>query len=87
MEASCRSRSSSREGRCFPFALLAHASPEVNKIEYGELQQNELLALEAIYGDDFVMHTETQKAWKVPLKNPNRDPSPSWSTMKLTTYI
>lgn len=71
----------------FPGLLPAVASPEANnKIEYGELQQNELLALEAIYGDDFVMHTETQSAWKVPLKNPNRDPS-SWSTMKLTTYI
>ncbi|KAF5713806.1 PEK GCN2 kinase [Fusarium globosum] len=49
----------------FPGLLPAVASPEVNnKIEYGELQQNELLALEAIYGDDFVMHTETQSAWK-----------------------
>ncbi|KAJ4255420.1 eukaryotic translation initiation factor 2-alpha kinase [Fusarium torreyae] len=41
------------------------ASPEVtNKIEYEELQQNELLALEAIYGDDFVMNSGTQSAWK-----------------------
>ncbi|ENH68537.1 Serine/threonine-protein kinase GCN2 [Fusarium oxysporum f. sp. cubense race 1] len=48
----------------FP-GLLPAASPEVtNKIEYEELQQNELLALEAIYSDDFVMHTETQNAWK-----------------------
>lgn len=36
------------------------------KIEYEELQQNEVLALEAIYGDDFVNHTsEQQTAWKV----------------------
>jgi eukaryotic translation initiation factor 2-alpha kinase 4 len=50
----------------FP-GLLPAASPEVvNKIEYEELQQNELLALEAIYSDDFVMHTDTQNAWKVP---------------------
>ncbi|KAH6955402.1 anticodon binding domain of tRNAs-domain-containing protein [Fusarium avenaceum] len=45
--------------------LLPTASPEVlHKIEYEELQQNELLALEAIYGDDFVMHPGTQSAWK-----------------------
>jgi translation initiation factor 2-alpha kinase 4 len=49
----------------FP-GLQPAASPEVtNKIEYEELQQNELLALEAIYGDDFVMHSGTQSAWKV----------------------
>jgi translation initiation factor 2-alpha kinase 4 len=36
------------------------------KIEYEELQQNEVLALEAIYADDFVNHTsEQQSAWKV----------------------
>ena len=46
--------------------LQPAASPEVtNKIEYEELQQNELLALEAIYGDDFVMNPGTQSAWKV----------------------
>ncbi|KAM0561886.1 hypothetical protein ACHAPJ_003057 [Fusarium lateritium] len=45
--------------------LQPAASPEVtNKIEYEELQQNELLALEAIYGDDFVMNPGTQSAWK-----------------------
>jgi translation initiation factor 2-alpha kinase 4 len=59
--------------------LLPAASPEVlHKIEYEELQQNELLALEAIYGDDFVMHPGTQSAWKVephdvPLALPCRD--------------
>jgi translation initiation factor 2-alpha kinase 4 len=71
------------------FPGLLAASPEVNnKIEYGELQQNELLALEAIYSDDFVMHTETQNAWKVIFEEPllpYRDPS-SWPTLKLTTY-
>ncbi|OHW91721.1 protein kinase [Colletotrichum incanum] len=34
------------------------------KIEYEELQQNELIALEAIYGEDFVRHAETPGAWK-----------------------
>ncbi|RSL53204.1 hypothetical protein CEP53_007847 [Fusarium sp. AF-6] len=48
----------------FP-GLQPAASPEAtNKIEYEELQQNELLALEAIYGEDFVMHTGTHSAWK-----------------------
>lgn len=49
----------------FP-GLQPAASPEAtNKIEYEELQQNELLALEAIYGEDFVMHSGTHSAWKV----------------------
>ncbi|UPK95151.1 hypothetical protein LCI18_006086 [Fusarium solani-melongenae] len=48
----------------FP-GLQPAASPEAtNKIEYDELQQNELLALEAIYGEDFVMHSGTHSAWK-----------------------
>ncbi|KAM5374209.1 hypothetical protein ACJZ2D_006669 [Fusarium nematophilum] len=48
----------------FP-GLQPAASPDAtNKIEYEELQQNELLALEAIYGDDFIMHTGTHSAWK-----------------------
>ncbi|RBQ68693.1 hypothetical protein FVER14953_04803 [Fusarium verticillioides] len=49
----------------FP-GLLAARSEANNKIEYEELQKNEVLALEAIYSDDFVMHTETQNAWKKP---------------------
>ncbi|KAF9881203.1 protein kinase [Colletotrichum karsti] len=40
-------------------------TPEAGtKIEYEELQQNEVFALEAIYGEDFVRHAETQSAWK-----------------------
>ncbi|KAF6819783.1 hypothetical protein CSOJ01_01190 [Colletotrichum sojae] len=47
------------------FPGLKPRSPEAtSKIEYDELQQNELIALEAIYGDDFVKHAETQSAWK-----------------------
>lgn len=34
-------------------------------IQYEELQQNELIALEAIYGDDFRRLKQTQTAWKV----------------------
>lgn len=70
----------------FPGLLPAAASPENHKLRYDEIQNNELLALQAIYGDDFIIHTEAQSAWKVSSKNPYRDPS-SWSTMKLTTYI
>lgn len=35
------------------------------KIDNTEIQENELLALEAIYGEDFVNHTGGQSAWKV----------------------
>lgn len=34
------------------------------QIQYEELQQDEVLALEAIYGEDFVRQKETQ-TWKV----------------------
>ncbi|KAF4120827.1 hypothetical protein GMORB2_2831 [Geosmithia morbida] len=35
-----------------------------NKTDHTEVQENELVALEAIYGDDFVNHTGEQTAWK-----------------------
>ena len=37
------------------------------KVEHTELQENELLALEAIYGEDFVNLTANEGAWKVGL--------------------
>ena len=47
------------------FPGLKPATPDATaKIEYEELQQNELLALEAIYGDDFVKHSGTHSAWQ-----------------------
>ncbi|KAG6012985.1 hypothetical protein E4U54_007199, partial [Claviceps lovelessii] len=47
------------------FPGLKPTTPDATaKIEYEELQKNELLALEAIYGDDFVMHTSAHSAWK-----------------------
>ncbi|KAK2595161.1 eukaryotic translation initiation factor 2-alpha kinase [Conoideocrella luteorostrata] len=47
------------------FPGLKPTTPDATaKIEYEELQQNELLALAAIYGDDFVMHTGMHSAWK-----------------------
>ena len=58
----------------FP-GLAPASSPEVaTKIEYDELQQNEIVALEAIYGEDFVMHTGTHSAWKV--QHPTTAPPP-----------
>lgn len=35
------------------------------KTQYEELQQNEVMVLQAIYGDDFVEHQATHSAWKV----------------------
>ncbi|OAQ77210.1 protein kinase (Gcn2) [Purpureocillium lilacinum] len=47
------------------FPGLKPTTPDATaKIEYEELQHNELLALEAIYGDDFVKHTDGHSAWK-----------------------
>ena len=48
------------------FPGLKPTTPDAtSKIEYDELQQNELIVLEAMYGEDFVKHTQTQSAWKV----------------------
>lgn len=47
------------------FPGLKTGPEAANKIEYEELQQNELLALAAIYGDDFVQHTAPHSAWQV----------------------
>lgn len=56
-----------------PTALDAAA-----KIDNTEIQENELLALEAIYGEDFVNHTGGQSAWKV------RGPLPDLPSSLLT---
>lgn len=37
-----------------------------SRVDNSEIQENELLALEAIYGDDFVNHTGEHSAWQVP---------------------
>lgn len=48
------------------FPGLKPAAPDAaGRIAYDELQQNEVLALEAIYGDDFVKHSGAHSAWKV----------------------
>ncbi|KAK2058552.1 Serine/threonine-protein kinase, partial [Colletotrichum caudatum] len=47
------------------FPGLKPKGPEAaSKTAYEELQQNELIALEAIYGEDFVRHADTPGAWK-----------------------
>ncbi|QPG97183.1 hypothetical protein C2857_005922 [Epichloe festucae Fl1] len=56
-------KDSNKDDSSFP-GLKPTTPDTAAKIEYEELQQNELLALEAIYGDDFAMHTSTHGAWK-----------------------
>lgn len=57
------------------FPGLKPAGPDATtKIQYEELQQNELMALEAIYGEDFIKHKDTTSAWKV------KPPAPSFKT-------
>lgn len=48
----------------FP-GLKPAAKDTAARIDNTEVQENELLALEAIYGEDFVNHTGGQSAWKV----------------------
>lgn len=57
------------------FPGLKPVNPDAStKIEYHELQQNEVLALEAIYSDDFVKHVATPGAWQV--RPPTTHPLP-----------
>jgi translation initiation factor 2-alpha kinase 4 len=50
------------------FPGLKSAGPEgpkqVQKTKYEELQQNEVMVLQAIYGDDFTEHKAAHSAWK-----------------------
>lgn len=49
------------------FPGLTSTGPEAKqgqKTKYEELQQNEVMVLQAIYGDDFTEHKATHSAWK-----------------------
>lgn len=48
----------------FP-GLKPGSSAPGGKTQYEELQQNEVMVLESIYGEDFVDRTAAQGAWKV----------------------
>ena len=48
----------------FP-GLKSPGTDNAAKIDNTEVQQDELLVLEAIYGEDFQNHTGGQSAWKV----------------------
>lgn len=54
----------SKDDSSFP-GLKPPGPDATTKIEYEELQRNEIFALEAIYGDDFIQHTAAHSAWKV----------------------
>lgn len=47
----------------FP-GLKAPARP-ATKTHYQELQENEVMVLQAIYGDDFTQHHAAHSAWQV----------------------
>ncbi len=50
-----------KEDRAFPDLKGGKGT----SLQYEELQQNELIALEAIYGDDFRRLKQAHTAWKV----------------------
>jgi hypothetical protein len=56
----------------FP-GLKSPGSPAA-KTHYQELQENELIALEAIYGDDFTQHRAAHSAWQVSVRQPTKQP-------------
>ncbi|KAK4159032.1 anticodon binding domain of tRNAs-domain-containing protein [Cladorrhinum sp. PSN259] len=48
----------------FPGLNAPGPAPSSTKTQYQELQENEVLALQAIYGDDFIPHAAAHSAWK-----------------------
>jgi len=47
------------------FPGLKSPGQPASKTQYHELQENELIALEAIYGEDFTQHSAAHSAWQV----------------------
>lgn len=53
---------------CLP-DLETRAAPSSSvRLKYEELQKNELMVLQSIYGDDFVEHKAGHSAWQVSRK-------------------
>jgi translation initiation factor 2-alpha kinase 4 len=59
----------SKQNATDSFPGLKSPGTPAAKTQYQELQENELIALEAIYGDDFTQHSATHGAWKVSVNN------------------
>lgn len=55
----------SKQNATDSFPGLKSPGTPAAKTQYQELQENELIALEAIYGDDFTQHSATHSAWQV----------------------
>ncbi len=56
------------------FPGLKSPGKPATKTHYQELQENELIALEAIYGDDFTQHSAAHSAWQVCVFHPTTQP-------------
>ena len=56
---------SKQNGKPDGFPGLKSPGNPTAKTHYHELQENELIALEAIYGDDFTQHSAAHSAWQV----------------------
>lgn len=54
-------------GSSFPGLQTVVTGEAVHKSQYEEIQQDELIALESIYGDDFQKIEAKSGAWKVKL--------------------
>lgn len=54
----------SKDDSSFP-GLKPPGPDATNKTEYVEQQRDEIIALQAIYADDFIEHGAAHSAWKV----------------------
>ena len=65
---------SKQNGKTDSFPGLKGPGKPTAKTHYQELQENELIALEAIYGDDFTQHSAAHSAWQVMFKISSKAP-------------
>ncbi len=65
MAAKKKQAQSSKPNGTDNFPGLKSPGQPASKTQYHELQENELIALEAIYGEDFTQHSAAHSAWQV----------------------
>ncbi len=53
------------EDASFPGLKPASGQPAAAQTRYQQLQEDEVMVLKSIYGDDFIEHEAAHSAWKV----------------------
>jgi translation initiation factor 2-alpha kinase 4 len=65
MAAKKKPAKSSKQNGTESFPGLKSPGTPTSQTQYHELQKNEVMVLQAIYGDDFIEHSTAHSAWHV----------------------